>query len=307
MRRALTALAVLALGAGIARAQPSDLSNGVFITHHPPGIVYSAGWGSWCPNYSEFAIATCEEQNPTIPLGEEEKGVWFVLGAFDGDKAWCGVEFGLGNYDSGLMSITENGQCPTDALIIPSGNWPGPNTGVSLAATATSWSGNFLPVYWFVSYSYYGDPMLVHLTANPETGFGGFANCLTPPTGYPAQCFGAMGINMPGIACCPALPTQRACCICEECVLVSSAEECMGMGGVYHPEWDTCAGVPCSTNPEPHVCCVGNECFLIDGCDCGLMGGEWFPELDSCGPPNPCETGTLVEPSTWGSIKAMFR
>jgi hypothetical protein len=304
MKRVLLALALLGLGVGMAYAQPTNLASGVFVAHQPPGIVYSAEWGSWCPNY--VPITSCDQENPHMSIAGGAKGVWYVLGAFDGDKVWCGTEFGLGNYDNGLMSITENGQCPTDALIIPSGNWPGPNTGVSVAATATSWSGNFQPVYWFVSYSYYGDPMLVQLTANPGTGFGGFANCLTPPTGYPAQCFGAMGINMPGIPCCPQQPQQHACCIGDVCVLVFTADECLGMGGVDHPEWANCDGNPCFIPPVPHVCCVGEVCYFVTDDECAAMGGVVHTEYANCDN-NPCQIIIPTDPTSWGAIKAIYR
>jgi hypothetical protein len=301
----LMALALIGLGAGAAHAQPSYLSGGVFIAHHPPGTLYT---DELCYRYQiDFAITSCEEENPTMNLAPSEQGFWYVLGAFDGDKAWCGAEFGLGNYDDNLISIIESGQCPTDALIIPSGNWPGPNAGVSIAATATSWSGNFQPVYWFVSYSYYGDPVLVQLTANPGTGFGGFANCMTPPTSYPASCFGAMGINMPGVPCCPAPTMPHACCIDVVCVLVLTADECTGMGGVDHPEWVFCDPNPCWNPMPPAVCCVGEECFFVPEPECDAMGGIVHPEYEDCGDPNPCEVPVPALPSSWGGLKALYR
>ena len=303
MRRAITALAVLALGAGIAQAQPSDLSNGVFITHHPPGIVDSAMWGSWCPNYAEFAITTCEEQNPTIPLGEGERGVWYVLGAFDGDKTWCGVEFGL-SYIAETVLIDGCGQCPTDALILPTGDWPGPGSGIAIATTASQWSGNFQPVFWFTSIAYGAGE--IQIVANPETGFGGFANCMTPPTAYPAVCFGALGLYQDGVTCCPVPPLPHACCVGNECVLVYWADECTAQGGIDHPEWATCDGNPCGSH-LPNVCCVGHECFLVWETECAAMEGHWLPDVYDCGPPNPCDMYTPAAPTSWGAIKAVFR
>jgi hypothetical protein len=117
-----------------------------------------------------------------------------------------------------------------------------------------------------------------------------------------------MGLLQDGIECCPAeSPTQHVCCICEACVLVLSFEECAALCGVDHPEWHTCDGIPCFVLCEYRACCVDNECFLVVECACDQLQGEWFPELEDCGPPNPCEIVTPVKPSTWGAVKALFR
>jgi hypothetical protein len=41
----------------------------------------------------------------------------------------------------------------------------------------------------------------------------------------------------------------------------------------------------------PYVCCVGSDCQLVgtEG-ECDALGGEWHPEWDSCGRPDPCST-----------------
>jgi hypothetical protein len=152
-------------------------------------------------------------------------------------------------------------------------------------------------VYWFVSYSYYGDPLLVQLTANPGTGFGGFVNCLNPPTAHPAACFGALGINRDGIACCPPTSWPHACCVGSECVLVVDSGECEALGGWDHPEWLSCHPNPCPPVPPfPRVCCVNGVCYLVTEEECEAMGGIYYPELPDCDlifcpppPPPPLE------------------
>jgi hypothetical protein len=54
------------------------------------------------------------------------------------------------------------------------------------------------------------------------------------------------------------------------------------------------------------VCCVAQDCFVITEQECAGMQGVYHPEWDSCGPPNPCET-TPAEPTSWGSVKSLFR
>jgi hypothetical protein len=94
-----------------------------------------------------------------------------------------------------------------------------------------------------------------------------------------------------------------ACCVGENCQLVTGPE-CQELGGVFHPEWDSCGPPnPCQT---AHVCCIGTECQVITEDECGALGGLFHPEWDSCGPPNPCEQ-TPVDSETWGSIKSHFR
>lgn len=38
----------------------------------------------------------------------------------------------------------------------------------------------------------------------------------------------------------------------------------------------------------PHVCCVGEDCYVVFEAECTVLGGVFHPEWDSCGPPNPC-------------------
>lgn len=304
MKRVLLALALAGLGVGVAYAQPDILTDGVFIFHSPPGLVYTSDITDYCPVYAQYAITRCDQENPQVMSGTG--AVWYVLAAWNDAKHWCGTEFGLGAYDPGIVGIAAYGQCPTSALVIPYGTWPGPNTGISLAAAGTPWDGNFQPVYWFGAYAYY--PGLVPLTAHPGTGFGGFADCLTPPTSYPAYAYGAMGLYQTGVPACPPVPTQHVCCVGELCYLVLTADECAAMGGVYHPEWDSCGPPnPCEVIPVPAVCCIGHECFLVLEDECAAMGGIWHPEFPDCGPPNPCDIYTPAEPSSWGAIKAIYR
>lgn len=302
MKRVLLALALAGLGVGAAYAQVDNLTNGVFIFHSPPGLVYT-DTEDYCATYPQYGITSCDEQNPRVD--SDGITVWYVLGAWDSAKHFCGVEFGLGNYNPALCAFVTDAQCPASALIIPYGAWPGPGTGVSLAAAGEPWDGNFIPVYYFAAYAYL--PGQIPLAAHPGTGFGGFANCLTPPTSYPAYAYGAMGLFMDGIPACPPVPTQVVCCVGQECFLVYTEGECAGLGGVFHPEWTSCGPPnPCEEIPEPAVCCVGHDCYLVLEEECAIMQGAWHPEWRTCDP-NPCDIYTPAEPSSWGAIKAIYR
>lgn len=41
--------------------------------------------------------------------------------------------------------------------------------------------------------------------------------------------------------------------------------------------------------PPELVCCIGEECLVTSGSECEDMGGTFLPDMDDCGPPNPCE------------------
>lgn len=67
-------------------------------------------------------------------------------------------------------------------------------------------------------------------------------------------------------------------------------------------------GIACypSTPPPAFVCCVGETCYVISEEECEALQGEFHPEWEDCGPPNPC-LPTPSENRTWGSIKALYR
>jgi len=247
MRHVLVSLGALVLFAGFAGADPQNLASGALITHDAGGWYRS--YGPDCYNYFQFnPISSCEEQVTTLQLGLRS---WFVIAAFEEDKEWCGVEFGFSNYDPDPMAIYEYGACyPEAGLEIPTPGWPGPNEGTAFVRTGTPWIGNWLPVYCFVVYAYdytYGSTV-VQLTPNPATGFGGFCNCTNPPQMYPAA-LGGMGVNCPGVEVCWGWQVF-VCCVDTDCVLVHGEEECTTLGGVFHPEWDTCGPPnPCSVTP----------------------------------------------------------
>jgi hypothetical protein len=70
-------------------------------------------------------------------------------------------------------------------------------------------------------------------------------------------------------------------------------------------QWTLAYEVTCPT--PVGVCCVGVTCSLVQEGECAALQGEWHPEWESCGPPNPCDVYTPAEGTTWGGVKARFR
>lgn len=204
-------LAVAMSFAPVTGANENDLASAVFVAHHPSDFVYSAGEDWTARYYSDYAVTSLYEVNTSIPDGvytsPDNLAVWYVLVAFcDGeDKIWGGTQFGLGPYDTAAFYITDSGICLDGALEIPSsGNWPGPEEGVSIAYTGSAWQGRFEPIHWFAGYQYAGTTMI------SITGFdrdGSYQSCqlgsiTTPAVTYEITeptAFGALGVASPGL------------------------------------------------------------------------------------------------------------
>jgi hypothetical protein len=213
MRILITGLAcLLALSVAVtANADENDLVSAVFVAHHPPDFVYSAGEDWTAKYYSDFALTSLYEVNTFIPDGEftstENQAIWYVLVAFcDGEeKTWGGTQFGLGQFDTNAFYITGGGICLPGGLEIPSsGSWPGPEEGIAIAATSTNWQGNFEPIHWFSGYQYSGTTMIsitgFERDGNPQSCQLG--SVTTPAVTYEITeptAFGALGVGSPGL------------------------------------------------------------------------------------------------------------
>ena len=263
MNRRIFLVAILSLLAiGIGRADENDLRGGVFIAHYVPEIEFSTDEPpeGWCGVYEAYAIGGAAEQNNRIDVsGESDPVCWYVLAAWGEEKTWCGTEFGLGDYDQNLFAFIDFGPCfaQGEGLEITSPDWPAPETGTAFCGFG-EWQGNYVPVYWFGGYAYAtAGPGQIPLDVNtnyqnPTYYSAGFANCLSVPIPYEVECLGVLGINMDGIPCDPgAFAPVAVCCYGEsfaECAM-NTSEECFVIGGVWHPEWDSCDQNPCAPTP----------------------------------------------------------
>ncbi len=240
----------------------------MFIAHAPAAMQFSTDPPpeGWCQEYlAHHAIDSCGAQINRIDTYDGV--IWFVLAAWSEAKQWCGTEFGLGAYEEGVFTITEHGACfPGEGLEIPTDRWPGPNEGTAIVTTSESWSGNFVPVYYFTGYAYAEGVM--PLAINPSTGGGGMANCSSPPNEWDAAAFGAMGVFTEGASVCPSEggghvlgpggggglePTgggTAVCCYDGTCQITTEAE-CMVLGGGFYPEWTSCNPNPCIVTLSP--------------------------------------------------------
>ncbi len=302
---ALSVTALVCLLAGPAGADPNDLDCGVFFTHELSPIIYCSDppSGGWCGEY--VPISTREEVDASlryIELGT----IWFVLAAWEVEgKLWAGTEFGIGAYNTAAYGFAECGVCaPAGYLEIPTPGWPGPYEGTAFVTTGTPWSGNFVPVYYFAGYSYYGTGLSteIPLDVDPPTGFCGMSNTQNPPASYAVDIDsrGRMGVNSDGyVPEWPTCPQDWACCMPDPlgaCEMMLEGE-CMAAGGLWMGEGVTCDPNPC---PQPGACCltasVPGACELMMRETCELIQGTFHGAGTVCDP-NPCEAVCCYGPT----------
>ncbi|MFC1573144.1 right-handed parallel beta-helix repeat-containing protein [Candidatus Eisenbacteria bacterium] len=298
MTRALLFLVFLGMIAGGAAADVHDLTDGVLILHHDPSYWFS--YGPCEDYYLLYEIDLPEDQYNRIDTASYALSVLFVLAAFPEDKQFCGVQFGLGEYDPSIFGVGSwaeacwpQGDDPS-GIETPSGWWPGPGTGTQLVSTSGPWDGNLRLVYALAGYAYGYDGAsgVVPLTVNPETGEGTFTNCEDPSVDFPVECFGGIGINTDGIYCAPHDGLGHVCCVAGDCLVVL-ADSCAALGGQFYSLWDNCVPNPC---PEAirRACCFAEDCQLLTEDDCAALGGEWQSEVGSCDP-DPCFRACCVD------------
>jgi hypothetical protein len=297
MKKVLMVLALLGFVA--ASAQAMDLSNGLFLAHNPPEILYSfdAPVDGWCAEYMMYQVNDLAQIVPNHEgefVDGFELGLFYVLAAWEvGPKVWRGVQFGLGDYDGTKFAIIDPLACyPGEGLEIPGTGWPGPNTGTALVVTDASWDGNYLPVYFFGGYMYYyGVPTDIPLTPHPDDGFGGFASDDVPPVEYQAYndygVFSIMGEGHVGEF--PGAPVG-ACCLDEfTCVDGTYEADCIDQGGRWMGAQSVCDEELCLL---PHACCFPDgSCLDLLEADCMDIGGDWLGDM-MCEPDNPCPQPT---------------
>lgn len=226
--------------------------------------------------YSRYPNPTCDTYFSQYQITSCEEQVttmgwgtyvWFVIAAFMEDKQWCGVQFGFSDFDPQLMVFLEHGPCAPGAFIeTPSAGWPGPGSGTAFVTAGTPWTGNWQPVYWFAVYAY-------------EPSYGtGVVQLVPDPTA---------SIPFGGFVNCAAPPERF--------------DAALGGMGVGEPGTWVCPTM------QDGICCVGDDCIIVhSGYECTALGGQYHPEWDDCGPPNPCAF-TQSAGTTWGLIKSMYR
>ena len=280
MRRVLLVMAIVGLGFGTqmtpVSADVNDLSQGVMIAHAPPGFTYSPGL-DYCGEYPlSFAISSCGEQNNRVdlPLSAADPALWYVVSAFEEDKQWAGIQFGLGDYSANGFYFVEYGPCLVDNQTIPTDGWPGPNQGVAVVATTTNWTGNYVAIYYFIGYSYAAGTV-VPLDVHPAylTAFHGTTVPPYPSTNYDVVCLGSMGVDTDGSPCCPDGGGETAACCTGGVCTVVSEDDCLAGGGTWYSAQTTCEGFEC---PITGACCWNQQsCTVRTFEDCDAISGVW--------------------------------
>ena len=269
MQKTVLALLFLGFSSALAVADPTDLFGGVLIAHYPPQMTYC--YVPACDYYNDtVAISDPSEQvNRTdrISYGGEID-IWYVIAAFTEEKTWCGTQFGLGDYNPYVFYMMQSGNCLEYSLEIPTPGWPGPLTGISIAATTTQYEGNYQPIYYFIGYTYYAaqgimTPTVIPVTVDPSQNFIGFGNCVAPAGVWPAE-GGALGVFTDGVAVYPQEPEPPSAC-----------------------------------------CFPDGSCLVMIPGFCELGGG--VPYNDTLCDPNPCPPPTASDEDSWGTIKSLYR
>ena len=274
MKRVLLALALVGMTAGAAMAQdPTDLSDGVFICHHPPGLMYTSDPFDYC---GALGLTTCDGQNNMIP--DDAGAVWFIVSNFWEPKTFNAVEYGI-SYGGTQFALLGVGVCaPAPFLTIEypaAGDWGTDGSAISIALSSEPyWNGTMVATSWIAGYHYsYNAPGMLSLIPSPLTHFIGW---LSAGTMYTPVGIGSMGLGMAGGYACSEPPETWACCLPNygPCVDMVAAD-CEAAGGGWMVG-AICADMPC---PEPPLgaCCLPNygPCQDLAERDCIAVGGEW--------------------------------
>jgi hypothetical protein len=226
--------------------------------------------GYWDPCEVMWAfdpLTNCEDQINRIDVTGYEEVIWWVVAAFEEEKVVCGCQFGFSDYDPGIMYMLNWHPC-----------YP-PDGGLEICSP--TWPGPLTGTAVVAT----GTPWAGNFV--PVYVFNVYAYGYGPPG--VVQLIPDPSVTNPfgGFGNCASPPERWDAAL-------------GGMGVNMDGTW-VCWG------PQNYVCCVGEECVLVQSAaECMALEGEFHPEWDSCGPPNPC-TGTPVRSTSWGRIRATYR
>jgi len=285
--------------------EDSILTGGVFICHHPPGLVYTDGL---CAG---LTFTSADDQNTMIPESDVAAYAWYIISGFTGPKRFKAVEYGI-DYDPTAYIPVGAGVCaPSPFLTIEypeAGAWPADGSSISIALTtgdiALFWRGTFITTGYIGGYHYTGTPDgLVELVPSPLTQFIGWLSGSGSSATYVPACVGAIGLDVPGEECTPVGEETFACCMGDGSCQVLTAAACATAGGT------TMAETSCVPNPCPVIggCCVYPNCFMVTEAECASFPGSWHPGETCVEDGGQLVCNTPTDDPTWGSVKAQFR
>lgn len=220
----------------------------------------------WGCHWYDYAPLTNCDQQ-TNSIWDGHVRTWFVVAAFSEDKEWCAVQFGLGDFEPDMWYFSISEPCF-------------PELGGGIIIESPGWPGP-------------GEGITIIATESPWQGnwlpvygfdgyvynyYAGVVQLVPDPT--VEEPFG-------GFRNCANPPQQW--------------DAALGGMGMYESGTWVCWG------PGERVCCVGVECVIVQSEEeCADLGGEYLPDWQDCGPPNPCDV-TPTFPTNWGRLKALYR
>ena len=124
--------------------------------------------------------------------------------------------------------------------------WPGPSEGTAVYFDLPR-RERLAEIYWFATYTY--GPVSIELSVDPATGEALFGEPADPPGGPvppPDEIwdFGILGFGQEGYNPCGAAMQTGACCLGDECRIVTR-EECEAIPGQYQGDNTRCFPNPC--------------------------------------------------------------
>ncbi|MFC1572762.1 hypothetical protein ACFL6M_04095 [Candidatus Eisenbacteria bacterium] len=265
MGRMVLALALIVMVASGVHAAETALGGGVFITHYAPSIAHSDDEPpeGWGDHYLATVDAIDQAANQNTLITTIGWSIWFVLAAWVENKVFCTAEFGLGDYSIEDYAIDSAGPCVPDGAPAP------------LESSTPGWPGPNAGTTVTATPPWSGNFVPIYYFAGYAYYEGAVPLAISPRDGGTAS-----------FTNCEAVP-------------VTFTAACLGTMGLLTEE----TGVECHP-VDVHVCCVWEACHLLTETVCvDELGGEWFPDWDSCDP-SPCDTP--VERISWGELKTMF-
>jgi hypothetical protein len=218
---------------------------GVILPHLNPNLEYSSSSSVSYAGQSD--LRDCENAIAEGEILPEEVQIWFVMASFKdspGPVDLAGIDFGFAGFSSSDIVFVDHGICDDgvfSVLELPTDGWPGPNEGTAVTFMPGKRS-RLVEIYWFATYVYAA--VSIEFDVDPLTDMGLFGDNQTPPEIDEIWDFGIMGFGESGYNPCEPNPGGGACCVAEECHVVSR-DECEILGGRYKGDNTECFPNPC--------------------------------------------------------------
>lgn len=181
-------------------------SDGALIIHTDPSTTYTAGYDYCDQDYLNPGNCISANTQVDSDLEGEAVIVWalasFPAGSSPGVTV---VEFGI-DHTVSSGNIVSYGPCGPNVIEIPDPNFPGSDSGMTVAFYPSVYKSLF-PFYWFAVYGRSGDTF--GTSENPATGNASFVDEGNPPQTDYIYRFGYARWGSPGDNDCPPSVERR--------------------------------------------------------------------------------------------------